>query len=342
MCFTLLCFLLTPPQGRAAAEGGRAALQHRERSASQGTTAFAICIAAPSEWFMYGPVRYHARCRHSSLALCELFLSVYSFILYSLTHCTLLNPTVQELKRCQCEENSVFFKEHLPVLHDRYLLQSMLGRGGFSEVWKAYDLSELREVAVKVRNSGGCRSLCCGYNYFVVARSVVPRWQQTRSVVPLHFSLGLQPTTHNGPLFFLLLQPKQVHQLNNQWSDERKHSYIKHVTREYTIHRFALVSIRCVQLVCFLILRVWYPGCLRIFSVPLTLHRTLSTSTTQFIYPQGHEAPARGAAVRRVRDRRHRLRHRARVLQGHRPRREVSALRSMCCVMCSACVVCTV
>jgi hypothetical protein len=27
----------------------------------------------------------------------------------------------------------------------------MLGRGGFSEVWKAYDLSELREVAVKVR-----------------------------------------------------------------------------------------------------------------------------------------------------------------------------------------------
>ena len=26
----------------------------------------------------------------------------------------------KELKRCQCEENSVFYKEHLPVLHDRY------------------------------------------------------------------------------------------------------------------------------------------------------------------------------------------------------------------------------
>jgi serine/threonine protein kinase len=26
----------------------------------------------------------------------------------------------------------------------------MLGKGGFSEVWKALDLSELREVAVKV------------------------------------------------------------------------------------------------------------------------------------------------------------------------------------------------
>lgn len=53
----------------------------------------------------------------------------------------------------------------------------MLGRGGFSEVWKALDLAELREVAVK------------------------------------------------------------VHQLNPDWKDERKASYIKHVTREYTIHR---------------------------------------------------------------------------------------------------------
>jgi tousled-like kinase len=52
-----------------------------------------------------------------------------------------------------------------------------LGKGGFSEVWKAFDLTELREVAVK------------------------------------------------------------VHQLNPAWTEERKHSYIKHVTREYTIHR---------------------------------------------------------------------------------------------------------
>lgn len=43
----------------------------------------------------------------------------------------------------------------------------MLGRGGFSEVWKAYDLSELREVAVKVgsltsafRYDDGVRLLC--------------------------------------------------------------------------------------------------------------------------------------------------------------------------------------
>lgn len=32
----------------------------------------------------------------------------------------------------------------------------MLGRGGFSEVWKALDLVELREVAVKVRKEDEC------------------------------------------------------------------------------------------------------------------------------------------------------------------------------------------
>lgn len=82
----------------------------------------------------------------------------------------------KEIKRCQCEERSRFYRD-LPTLHDRYLLQTMLGRGGFSEVWKALDLQDLKEVAVK------------------------------------------------------------IHQLNPQWSEERKASYIKHVTREYTIHR---------------------------------------------------------------------------------------------------------
>lgn len=82
----------------------------------------------------------------------------------------------KELRRCQCEERSRFYRD-LPLLHDRYLLQLMLGRGGFSEVWKALDLVELREVAVK------------------------------------------------------------VHQLNPQWGEERKSSYIRHVTREYNIHK---------------------------------------------------------------------------------------------------------
>ena len=35
-------------------------------------------------------------------------------------------------------------------LNDRYVLQYLLGKGGFSEVWHAYDLHEFREVAVKI------------------------------------------------------------------------------------------------------------------------------------------------------------------------------------------------
>ena len=43
------------------------------------------------------------------------------------------------------------------------MLLSMLGRGGFSEVWKALDLVELREVAVKVRKGRGGRGKRSSY-----------------------------------------------------------------------------------------------------------------------------------------------------------------------------------
>ena len=55
------------------------------------------------------------------------------------------------MRRTQSEDHSRFVRD-LPCLGKRYLLQSMLGRGGFSEVWKALDLVELKEVAVKVLN----------------------------------------------------------------------------------------------------------------------------------------------------------------------------------------------
>jgi tousled-like kinase len=55
---------------------------------------------------------------------------------------------VRALKRINSEDNSRFRSR--PKLHDRYILQSLLGKGGFSEVWLAYDLAELRTVAVKI------------------------------------------------------------------------------------------------------------------------------------------------------------------------------------------------
>ena len=58
------------------------------------------------------------------------------------------NLHIRELKRIHNEDHSRF-KDH-PTLNDRYLLLSLIGKGGFSEVHKAFDLKEQRYVACKV------------------------------------------------------------------------------------------------------------------------------------------------------------------------------------------------
>lgn len=58
------------------------------------------------------------------------------------------NLHIRELKRIHNEDNSQF-KDH-PTLNDRYLLLYLLGRGGFSEVFKAFDLTEQKYVAIKI------------------------------------------------------------------------------------------------------------------------------------------------------------------------------------------------
>jgi tousled-like kinase len=55
---------------------------------------------------------------------------------------------IRALKRVANEDGSRFRSR--PILHDRYVLCCLLGKGGFSEVWRAYDIVEFREVAVKI------------------------------------------------------------------------------------------------------------------------------------------------------------------------------------------------
>uniref|UniRef100_A0A2K6Q9K8 Protein kinase domain-containing protein n=1 Tax=Rhinopithecus roxellana TaxID=61622 RepID=A0A2K6Q9K8_RHIRO len=58
------------------------------------------------------------------------------------------NLYIRKLKRIHNENNSQF-KYH-PTLNDRYLLLHLLGREGFSEVYKAFELTEPRYIAVKI------------------------------------------------------------------------------------------------------------------------------------------------------------------------------------------------
>uniref|UniRef100_A0A6G1S5P3 non-specific serine/threonine protein kinase n=1 Tax=Aceria tosichella TaxID=561515 RepID=A0A6G1S5P3_9ACAR len=58
------------------------------------------------------------------------------------------NLHIRELKRIHNEDQSKF-NDHR-VLHDKYLLLTLLGKGGFSEVHKAFDLEKQRYVACKI------------------------------------------------------------------------------------------------------------------------------------------------------------------------------------------------
>uniref|UniRef100_F7A0P7 Serine/threonine-protein kinase tousled-like 1-B n=1 Tax=Ciona intestinalis TaxID=7719 RepID=F7A0P7_CIOIN len=57
---------------------------------------------------------------------------------------------IRELKRISNEDNSRFNDN--PVLNKQYLFLTLLGKGGFSEVYKGFDLEAQRYVAVKIHH----------------------------------------------------------------------------------------------------------------------------------------------------------------------------------------------
>merc|ERR1711988_1113923 len=57
---------------------------------------------------------------------------------------------IRELKRISNEDNSKF--NDFPTLHENYVLLNLLGKGGFSEVYRAFDLNQQIYVAVKVHH----------------------------------------------------------------------------------------------------------------------------------------------------------------------------------------------
>lgn len=52
------------------------------------------------------------------------------------------------MRRIRDENNSKYNEK--PLLQNRYQIIELLGKGGFSEVWHAFDLVQLTSVAVKI------------------------------------------------------------------------------------------------------------------------------------------------------------------------------------------------
>lgn len=63
---------------------------------------------------------------------------------------------LNEFKRLRDEEsskyNGIHSKKRYSVLNNKYLVLSLLGKGGYSEVYKTYDLENCREVACKIHH----------------------------------------------------------------------------------------------------------------------------------------------------------------------------------------------
>lgn len=57
---------------------------------------------------------------------------------------------IRELKRAGNEQASTY--KNFSLLNKRYLMLCLLGKGGFSEVWKAFDVEENRYVACKIHH----------------------------------------------------------------------------------------------------------------------------------------------------------------------------------------------
>ena len=55
---------------------------------------------------------------------------------------------IREVRRLRDEQSSQYCERQL--LHNRYQIVELLGKGGFSEVWHAFDLEALTDVAIKI------------------------------------------------------------------------------------------------------------------------------------------------------------------------------------------------
>lgn len=121
---------------------------------------------------------------------------------------------MREMKRIRDEDGSRF--NNFPVLNSRYALLNLLGKGGFSEVYK-------------VRSQNVDR-----YYILLRVRNILQFFDVT------YFKQAYDLVDHRYVAC-------KLHGLNAQWSEEKKQSYIRHANRECEIHK-SLVHHHIVRL----------------------------------------------------------------------------------------------
>lgn len=178
-------------------------------------------------------------------------------------------PQVRSLKRLHDEEGSRF-NGHI-TMKNRYVMMNLMGKGGFSEVFKVRRavVAVLRGFALCVH--GFVRAalvLCmCGFennaqlcflvpttSFRNVALKHVVKGALTRSaslLTALRAVLPCESMQQNegnprrsmprAPQAFDLVEMREVavkfHQLNSTWNEFKRSSYVRHAMREYNIHK---------------------------------------------------------------------------------------------------------
>lgn len=134
---------------------------------------------------------------------------------------------MQEYKRMRDEEVSKYCGSHsrrttnqLTLLKERYLILSILGKGGYSEVYRAFDLEACREVACKVHHFDNSWSEQVKENYIkhAIRETEIHKELNHRRVVKQYDSVEIDNNSFctilelcSGPdLYFYLKQNKQI------------------------------------------------------------------------------------------------------------------------------------
>ncbi len=129
-----------------------------------------------------------------------------------------------EYKRIRDEEsskyNGIHSKKKYSVLQNKYLILSLLGKGGYSEVYKAYDLENCREVACKIHHFDDNWGLQIKESYIkhALRENEIHKDLNNRRVVKQYDTVEIDHNSFctvlelcSGPdLYFYLKQNKQI------------------------------------------------------------------------------------------------------------------------------------